>query len=283
MSILSVQSQVVYGHVGHNAAMPAWHRLGFEVWAVPTVLFSNHPGHGSHEGIVIEPTLMRDLFEGLKNRVLLADCQGVHTGYFGDPSQIPAFVAALDWVKQAHPSASYCCDPVIGDRETGIYVDPETAEKIKSALVPRADIVTPNSFELEYLTGIASSSTADTLKAADALRAMGPELVIATSVHCADRFPDGICTVAVTEDEAWLCVQPIIAHIPKGAGDLFAALIHARLLQQHSLGHALSLAATATQRILELSERAESDELLVVEGARLIETPNNPTEPIRLR
>lgn len=284
MSIFSIQSQVVYGHVGHNAATPAWQRLGFEVWAVPTVLFSNPPGHrDGHEGIVIEPALMTDLFAALKDRDLLAGIEAVHTGYIGAASQEPMILEAVKWIKKAHPSASYCCDPVIGDKENGLYVEKDVADFIKSELLPLANIATPNAFELEYLTGLKVKTVATALKAADKLRAMGPDIVVATSVHCADRFPNGIGTLAVSGGEAWLCANPEIDHVPKGAGDLFAALIHARLLQQHSLGHALSLAATAVHRILELSERAESDELLVVEGARLIEAPNNPITPVKVR
>lgn len=283
MSILSIQSQVICGHVGHNAATPAWHRLGFEVWAVPSVLYSNHPGHGPHSGFVLEAEQLSDLLAGLGQRGALDSLQAVHTGYLGNVAQGAAVRDLLDTIAERHPSAHYCCDPVIGDSDSGLYVADDLAAFIAEHLVPRCHLATPNQFEMEYLCGHKLTDSGAFLAAADGLIKKGPATVIITSAHCRDRFDSGICTLAVRADEAWLCAQPELAGVPKGTGDLFAALIHARLLQQHSLGHALSLATTSVQRILELGQKAGSDELLVIEGASEIDTPRNPMPPMRLR
>ena len=283
MSILSIQSQVVCGHVGHNAATPVWHRLGFEVWAVPTVLYSSHPGHGPHSGFILEAGQLSDLLAGLGQRGGLDSLQAVHSGYLGNVSQAEVVRDLLDDIAERHPSAYYCCDPVMGDSDSGLYVADDLAAFIADQLVPRSHIVTPNRFELEYLCGHGLTDSGAFLAAADRLIEKGTQTVIITSAHCRDRFDSGICTLAVREDEAWLCAQPELAGVRRGSGDLFAALIHARLLQQHSLGHALSLAITSVQRILELGQKAGAEELLVIEGASEIDTPRNPMAPMRLR
>ena len=51
MNILSIQSHVVYGHVGNSAATFPLQRLGFEVWPIHTVQFAHHTGYGALVGM----------------------------------------------------------------------------------------------------------------------------------------------------------------------------------------------------------------------------------------
>src|SRR5437762_4577514 len=161
MNILSIQSWVAYGHVGNAAAMFPLQRLGHEVWAVNTVQFSNHPGHGGFRGQVFPADCVREVVAGIADRGLLPKCDAVLSGYLGDASIGDAVLEAVSAAKAANPRALYCCDPVIGDVGTGVYVRAGIAEFMRQRAVPAADIVTPNHFELQQLTGQSAGSLDD--------------------------------------------------------------------------------------------------------------------------
>src|SRR5476651_1786339 len=105
MNILSVQSSVAFGHVGNSAAVFPLQRLGFEVWPVNTVAFSNHPGYGSWRGRICPADLVAELLRGIAERGVLASCTAVLSGYLGT---VDAGIATLDTVtriKEANPEA----------------------------------------------------------------------------------------------------------------------------------------------------------------------------------
>jgi pyridoxine kinase len=153
MNLLSINSHVAYGHVGNSAAVFALQRLGVEVWPIYTVELSNHPGYGDFRGRPADAAAIRDLVEGIAARGALARCDGIASGYLGTAEIGVEILAAVASVKTANPAARYCCDPVIGDTDRGIYVRADVAELIRARLVPTADVVTPNPFELTYLSG----------------------------------------------------------------------------------------------------------------------------------
>lgn len=145
--VLSIQSQVVYGHVGNAMATFALNRLGHEVWPVPTVLYSNHPGHGGMTGAVQPGAALTALIDGLDARAMLAGTRAVLSGYLGAADHADVVIHALDRIAQAAPGTPYCCDPVMGDDGKGIYVKSGIPEAIRDRLVPRAAILKPNAFE----------------------------------------------------------------------------------------------------------------------------------------
>src|SRR3954466_12512370 len=153
MNILSIQSHVAYGHVGNAAATFPLQRIGIEVWPVHTVQFSNHTGYGAWTGRVFEAGLITELVDGITARGVLGRCDGVLSGYMGSAEIGAVILDAVARVKAANPRARYCCDPGIGDVGRGVFVQPGIAEFMRQHAVPAADIVTPNHFELDHLTG----------------------------------------------------------------------------------------------------------------------------------
>ena len=151
MRILSIQSSVAYGYVGNSAATFPLQRLGHEVWPVNTVHFSNHTGYGSWRGIVLEPEVISDVIDGISDRGALAQVDAVLTGYQGSPGVADVVLRTVQRVRDLNPAAIYCCDPVMGDVGRGMFVLPGVPELIRETVVPVADIVTPNAFELAYL------------------------------------------------------------------------------------------------------------------------------------
>ena len=166
-SVLSVQSRVAYGHVGNAASVFPLQRLGIEAWALDTVAFSNHTGHGNGVARLLRRREIAELFEGIAALGVLPQIDAVLSGYLGDAATGPVLLDILERVRAANPHALFCCDPVIGDIDTGSYVTAGIAEFFRDRALALADIVTPNLFELEYLTGPALRPLAEAAEAAE--------------------------------------------------------------------------------------------------------------------
>ncbi|WP_104989597.1 pyridoxal kinase PdxY [Deinococcus sp. NW-56] len=269
-NILSIQSWVSYGHVGNAAAVFPLQRLGFEVWAIHTVQFSNHTGYGAWTGTVFPPEHVAQIIDGIEARGALPSCGAVLSGYMGSEGTVDAVVGAVRRVRAANPEALYCCDPVMGDVGRGVFVRPELPDLIRERAVPEADLVTPNQFELELLTGRTVKTLADALEAARALRERlregGPRIVVVTSLVRDDAPADVIETLAVTGEGAWLCRTPLLPLDPprNGTGDAISALFFGHYLQTGDAGEALSLSMSALYALLELTHQAGTREIQLV-------------------
>ncbi len=250
--VISIQSQVVFGHVGNGAAQIALHALGLDVWAMPTVLFSNHPGHGGHVGAPVPATGLSALLGGLALRDLLKDGRAVLSGYLGAADQVDVVRGAVAALRAVNPDAVFCCDPVIGDAAKGPYVAAGVPEGIAKHLVPLADMITPNAFELGYLTG---REVRDPETAMAAARHLGCPLTVVTSVPLPGE-DNRIGTLAVTPDNAWLCSAPWLEQAPPGTGDLFAALFLGHTLRGEATSEALQRAASSVDAVLQHTLRA---------------------------
>ena len=266
MNILSIQSHVAYGHVGNAAAVFPLQRLGVEVWPVHTVQFSNHTGYGEWRGQVFEASLIRDVVQGIQERGVLARCDGVLSGYMGSADTGTAILDAVDRVKAANPKARYCCDPVIGDVGRGVFVRPGIPEFMRERAVPAADVVTPNQFELESLSGLTSRTIEEAARACGAIHAMGPSSVLVTSLHVEDTPDDMIDMFASGPDGRFRVRTPLLDISVNGAGDAVAALFFAHYLFSGSTADALSRSASSIYGLLKRTANAGSREILLVEA-----------------
>jgi pyridoxine kinase len=270
--ILSIQSSVAYGHVGNSAAVFPLQRLGHEVWPVLTVHFSNHTGYGSWRGPLLAAEDVREVIAGLGDRDVLRTADAVLSGYQGDPAMGAVILDAVAEVKSLHPAAVYCCDPVIGDVGRGVFVRPGIPEFIRDTVVPRADIVTPNHFELDFLTGRTTTTQDELLAAADELRSRGPRDVLVTSVRLRGAG-DTLDVVAVSDDGAWSVTTPLLPISPNGGGDLTAALYLAHLLETSSPAIALERTTNAVFAVLQETLVAGTRELALIAAQDAIADP----------
>ena len=275
MAILSIQSHVAYGHVGNAAATLPLQRLGREVWAVHTVMFAAHAGYGPPRGPVFSPETIRSVVEGIEERGVMPRCKAVLSGYLGDASLGEAVLDAATRVKRANPEALYCCDPVMGDAEPGVYVRESIPDFMRERAIPAADIATPNAFELSLLTGQSTNTTESALAACRALIAMGPKTVLLTSFEPADAPEPGIGMIAATADKAWRVVTPkrSLDPAPNGAGDLSAALFLAFMIESGNPGLALGQTASAINAVFAATEKAGTRELALVAAQDEIRNP----------
>ncbi|MSP48867.1 MAG: pyridoxal kinase PdxY [Alphaproteobacteria bacterium] len=271
MPILSIQSSVVYGHVGNSVAALPLMRLGHEVWRLDTVAFSNHPGHGSFSGRVVPPSEVAELLRGLKALGVLKDCRAVLSGYLGEAGTAAVVAEAVFSAKSANPKAIYLLDPVIGDGGR-VFVRPGVPEAIAERLVPLADICTPNVFELDQLTGMKVTDLDSARVAAHALRRRGPRTVIVTGLPENGR----ISTLAVTNQGMWRVTAPRVDRPLNGTGDLIAALILGHYLDSSSISEALGLAASGMAEAIEATVAADRRELALVPALGRIVHPPNP-------
>ena len=272
MNVLSIQSAVTYGHVGNSAAVLPLQRLGHDVWPVNTVTFSNHPAHGGFRGRVTPPAEVAELIRGVEERGAFARCDAVVSGYLGEAGTAAVVLDAVRRIRGANSRLLYCCDPVIGETHAGIYVRPGVPEAIRDRLVPAADLVKPNAFELGYLTGGPVATLDDALAAADRLRGRGPALVVATDLPL-DDAPDRLGVLLVGPDAAWLARTPRRRVPGHGAGDTFTALFLGVYLTSQDPPGALSHAVAALDAILAETERTGARDLALVASQDAITRP----------
>jgi pyridoxine kinase len=289
MRILSIQSHVAYGYVGNRAATFPLQRLGHDVWAVNTVDFSNHTGYGAWKGHVAAPQQVRDVIQGIAERGVFPRCDAILSGYLGDAALGEVVLDAVAAVRQANGAAIWCCDPVIGDVGRGVFVRPGIPEFFRQRAVPVADIVTPNHFELELLTG-RSIDTLDAAQAAARLllspdgNAAGPRVVLVTSLRHAATRRDSVEMLAVTPAGTWHVVTPLLAFEiePNGTGDAVAALFLAEWAKTRDVGVALGFAASAIFAVLEATLRAGERELQLIGAQDALLTPPRTFAAARL-
>ncbi|TDC39370.1 pyridoxal kinase PdxY [Micromonospora sp. 15K316] len=283
MRILSIQSSVAYGHVGNSAAVFPLQRLGHEVWPVLTVHFSNHTGYGAWRGPLLAPGDVAEVIAGIEDRGVLGGADAVLSGYQGDPAMGAVILDAVEKVKTANPDAVYCCDPVMGDVGRGMFVRPGIPEYLRDVVVPRADIITPNHFELDFLAGRTTSSLTELLDAVDAVRATGPRHVLVTSVLHGDVPEGSLEVVAVSDEGAWVVTTPLLPINPNGGGDITAALYLAHLWTTRSPATALERTIGSVFAVLDATLTAGTRELQLIAAQDAIAEPPAKFAARRLR
>ncbi|NES13677.1 MULTISPECIES: pyridoxal kinase PdxY [Micromonospora] len=273
MKILSIQSSVAYGYVGNSAAAFPLQRLGHEIWPVLTVHFSNHTGYGAWRGPLLAPGDVADVITGIEDRGVLGDADAILSGYQGDPAMGAVILDAVDRVKALNPEAVYCCDPVMGDVGRGMFVRPGIPEYLRDTVVPRADIITPNQFELEFLAGRTTNTLDDLLAAVDVVRATGPRHVLVTSVLHGDVPEGSLEVVAVSDEGAWAVTTPLLPINPNGGGDVTAALYLAHLHTTGSPATALERTTNAIFAVYDTTLTAGTRELQLIAAQDAIAHP----------
>jgi pyridoxine kinase len=281
MSVISIQSQVAFGHVGNSAAVFPMQMHGIDVIAVPTTLLSNRPGYPTIRGRVLDAPLVADLLLGVEERGALDTCRMILSGYLGS-SEIAAVVA--DFVARAkarHPNLIYCCDPVLGDRDRGLFVRAGIPPLVRDLLCPLADIITPNHFEFEFLCGAKVTAIDQVIAQARILR--GPSTVVVTSAELADTPAGEIETLAVERSKAWRVRTPKLPISPNGTGDLFAALFASARVLGSDTPDALAHAASAIFAVLERTALSGTAEMRIVESADLLVRPKRRFDAVAVR
>ena len=243
-TVLAISSQVARGHVGLSAAVPALQALGHAVIALPTVMLSNHPGHGQVAGQRTDPTLLRQMLTTLDGHGWLKGVDAVLSGYLPTPEHVAVAAEAVALVRRYNPAAAYYCDPVLGDDPKGLYIAEDAARALAATLVPIADVTFPNRFELEWLSG---EPVTDAASARIAAAHLASAWTIATSIP---QEGETLATMAIGSDGTWLSAVARQDNVPNGTGDLFAALFTGYRLGGRTVQAALGTAVEAIEQVI---------------------------------
>lgn len=266
MKVLSIQSAVAYGHVGNSAAVFPLQRIGVEVMPVYTVNFSNHTGYGAWRGPLIAPDEVREVITGIEERGAFPQIDVILSGYQGSEGIADVILDAVARIKAANPAAIYACDPVMGNAKSGCFVAPAIPVLLRERVVPAADLITPNQFELGYLTGTEPDTLESTLASVDLARAMGPRTVLVTSVERPDREEGTLEMLAVDDDGAWIVTTPQLPMKANGSGDVTAALFTAHYRRTDDAADALARTASSVFDLLTTTLESGERELQLVES-----------------
>ncbi|TAH64869.1 MAG: pyridoxal kinase [Rhodopseudomonas palustris] len=260
-SVISIQSQVVHGHVGNSAAVLPMQTHGLNVAAVPTTLLSNHPGFETMRGRVLESELVGDLLRGVEERGLIETSRYIVSGYLGSRANGDVVAAFVRRARQINPDITYICDPVMGDSNLGVFVADQVVECICSELVPLADLLTPNQFEIELITQIQPASWTKLDAAAAKIQGHRGARLVVTGCTL-DDTPNGSLENIVFEGKSCTrLTSPRLPIVPVGTGDLYAGLLTAKLTQGCSLVEAARSAAATVLEILGRTVAADADEM----------------------
>jgi pyridoxine kinase len=280
MNVISIQSQVAYGHVGNSAAVFPMQLHGIDVVAVSTTLLSNRPGYPTIRGRAVDTELLADLLLGIEERGAIDAAQMILSGYLGSATNATVVADFVARAKAKNPTLLYCCDPVIGDRDRGLFVHADIPPLVRDLLCPLADIVTPNHFEFEWLSGAKATTIDQLMKAARAFVARGT--VVVTSAELTDTPGGEIESVAIERAGAWRVRTPKVPISPNGTGDLFAALFAAARVGGSNTSRALSHAASAIFAVLENTAVRGTEEMRIVESAAQLVHPQRAFECIAI-
>jgi pyridoxine kinase len=289
VNVLSIQSHVVWGYVGNRSAVFPLERLGIEVWPVNTVQFSCNTSIPGWTGTVFPSAQIAEIVSGLEVMNVFSTCDAVLSGYMGDAGTGEVILDAVDAVKKANPEALYCCDPVMGDRPEGFYVRRELPGFMLREAVPRADLVTPNMFEAEILSGIAIESLEAARRAANAIHELGPRIVVITSFTLPKAKQNKVSETGFFLSHDGFCNMlqtPVLSFDKplKGSGDLFSALFLGNYLlgRRGNAVAALEAAASSLYSVLEATKLTSRTELAVIHAQEHIASPPRQFSAIKL-
>lgn len=287
---MSFHSRVSRGHVGNSALVPALQALGRDVWPVDTVVLSNHPGHPMVAGRRVPGHEIQALTDTLIDLGGARDLHAVMTGYMGSVETGGAALAAVDRIKRMSPETLYICDPILGDRDEGLYVDDGLVAFFRGQALPRANLALPNAFELELLSGDRVDDVASAVAAAHALRMRGTSAVVVTSVPDRgartrlDPMAEGMTvgTLAVDDEGEWLIEVPRLVRNAKGAGDVLAGLLVGHLAGGLTLRDATARAVASVHGLLEAAGEYDLD-LPLIAHRHLLTDPKRVPAPKAVR
>jgi pyridoxine kinase len=218
--ILAISSQVAHGTVGLSVIVPTLQALGHQCIALPTVVLSNHPGHPHVAGTRIAAATLAEMLAALEANGWLSGVDCILSGYLPGVEHAAVVAELVGRLREREPGLPYICDPVIGDDPKGVYIDPAAAAAIRDRLLPLADVLTPNRFELAWLSGLPVATSAEAVTAA---RALGRPLVIATSTP--EATGDILANLAVTRRDVTTVRVAKRARVAHGTGDMLSALV----------------------------------------------------------
>lgn len=282
MNILSIQSHVSYGYVGNKAATFPLQSLGFEVWPINTVQFSNHTGYGSWQGDIFSAQHIRSVIQGLESLNLDKKCDAILSGYIGDKAIGEVIIETVKRFRKHNPDLYYLCDPVMGEPGgKGCFVKEDIPLFFREQCLELATIITPNHFEAEILCGKKINSLNDLQHACKFFHSKGVSIIVITRLQIknTDESKTYNTFLSVKNAQQWLATASEIklTQAINGSGDLFSALYLGHLLLTKNPVIAFERAINTTNKIIAATAKAGQRELKIIGNNYCDPGPNTIT------
>lgn len=247
-TVLVISSFVAASHVGANVSAFCLRRLGYNVIVLPTTLMGRHPGWGDPGGSAVDQAALREMWAAIKDQAIHIDA--VLSGYMGAQDHIPLTASIINHVKIENPEAIILVDPVMGDNGR-LYVPETRADAIKNTLAPLADILTPNIWELSYLTGLMDVTAS--------VQKLETDVLVTSLLR---KTEIGAALFGKTSGQVY---HPQFEKVPHGGGDALASLFLAHLLSGKDKIAAMRLAVSGVFAMMEMASTHNLSELPIVD------------------
>lgn len=265
---LLLSSHVAGSRVGGSAQALALANFKIDPVHIPTVLYGRHPGWGAPGGAQVPIEAFEGMLDGVEANGLFGMTDLVITGYFASVEQVRAAGRAIEAVRGAPREGAFTrkpyivVDPVMGDAGKGLYVGADVARAIQDDLVPLADLITPNAWELQRMSAL---DVRDPQSAMRAARSMGRPALVSSVMRGGE-----IGVVFADKREAWLAAHQKLDNVPSGTGDLLAALFAAAMLEGQTPSYGLARAVGGLAETVAAAGIWQSPELpIVAMGAKI--------------
>lgn len=225
-----IHSKIAYGYVGSNTTSLVLQMNGIDTITIPTILYSNHLGLPTIGGGIISDSLFADILDGVLKLNIFDEVSSIITDYIGSTEQIRITAEFIKKIQSLNPEISYLCDPVMGDTNVGTYVPQDVPQAIIKHLVPLADLLTPNVFELEYIYGKSFSSTKEILSFFEREKSISQPKIVVTGCVFKETPRDRIDIIIIEPNQNKVIEASRISVNPPGTGELFTAHLHLRNL-----------------------------------------------------
>jgi pyridoxine kinase len=245
--IIALSSYVAHGSVGLRAVMALGQATGAKITALPSVVLSNHLGYDARAKQSVEVSALEDMLNALTGNGATAHVDGVLIGYLPSAAHVAFAAHLIDEVKAFNPACTVLVDPVMGDDPGGFYVEASVSDAIRDTLVRRADVITPNRFELAFLSGATVADSGSAITAGRTLAGTWPVKVFATSIPAG---PQHLSNLSLAGASVHRATTPKADRAPHGTGDLFAASVLLNLLDGASDADALKQATSTVRHVL---------------------------------
>jgi len=276
--ILSIQSHVVFGYAGNKAAVFPMQKLGFDVSPIYTVQLSNHTRYDIFKGSFFEAGDIQNLINGLKENDFLNQHDAVLSGYIGNADVAMVIANTVKELKANNNNILYCCDPVFGDfydnQETGsIFATKEHPAMFLEHLLPLADIVTPNLFELSVLTDMNISNAGDleiACKKLIKLNNKANQIVVVTSTS----FAQDKTGIAVFHNGNFIHIESTKYKVQSkvsGSGDITAAMFLCHIMKGLDIHTVVTKVTKALDGIFKTTSELNTPELALIQSQEFIE------------
>ncbi|KAG5677347.1 hypothetical protein PVAND_007112 [Polypedilum vanderplanki] len=298
--VLSIQSHVVHGYCGNKSAVFPLQVLGIDVDYINSVQLSNHTGYSTIKGQVLSEKDLSDLFEGLISNDIHSMYTHLLTGYVRNNEFLREIKSIVRKLRENNPNFIYVCDPVMGDAGK-MYVPESILPIYRDEIIPLADIVTPNQYEVELLTGKEIKNEADALAGMRWFHDQGVKIVALSSSEIGgseNLYAFVSSKMSNGQLEKYKIVIPIQGPIHlTGTGDLFAALFLAHTTRRpNDLKSAFELTIASIQSVISITIKSmpedlrngkiksnpQQRELKIIQSKEYIEVPNVKLHAIKI-